>query len=154
MKRRDFIRLASASSISPSLLGPSSIFGAHNYTKLDQYGGWTGKKFEATGFFRVEKNTRWWIVTPEGNAFLFWGINHLYPDLWKQDYNREAWQKKLGIENLSGPEFNRVLRKWFLIIREQLGFNTVGVHNALHNVNTPYPEMAYMQPIHFVNIPH
>ena len=154
MKRRDFIRLASASAISPSLLGPSSIFGAHHSIKLDRYGGWTGKKFEATGFFRVEKDKRWWIVTPEGNAFLSWGINHLYPDLWKQDYNREAWQKKLGIENLNGPEFNRALRKWFLSIREQLGFNTVGVHNALHIVNTPYPEMAYMQPIHFVDIPH
>ena len=154
MKRRDFIRLASASSISPSLLGTSSIFGAHHSIKLDRYGGWTSKKFEGMCFFRVEKDKRWWIVTPEGNAFLSWGINHLYPDLWKQDYNREAWQKKLGIEILSGPEFNRVLRKWFLSIREQLGFNTVGVHNTLHIVNTPSPEMAYMQPIHFVNIPH
>ena len=24
--------------------------------KLDQFGGWKGKQFEATGFFRVEKD--------------------------------------------------------------------------------------------------
>ena len=65
-------------------------------SERDQYGGWTGKKFEATGFFRVEKDERWWLVTPEGNAFLSFGINHLHPHLWKQDYNREAWQKALG----------------------------------------------------------
>ncbi len=64
----------------------------------DQYGGWTGRKFKATGFFRVEKDNRWWIVTPEGNAFLSFGINHLYPDLWKQEFNREMWQEKLGVE--------------------------------------------------------
>ena len=154
MKRRDFIRLTSASALGSSMLGAYSLYGTHHSTKFDRYGGWLGKKFEATGFFRVEKDKRWWIVTPKGNAFLSWGINHLYPDLWKQDYNREAWQKKLGIENLNGSEFNRALRKWFLGVREQLGFNTVGVHNSLNIINTPRPEMAYMQPIHFVNIPH
>jgi len=35
-----------------------------NDGKLDQYGGWTGKRFESTGYFRVEKDERWWIVTP------------------------------------------------------------------------------------------
>ena len=117
------------------MLGASSLYDTHHSTKLDRYGGWFGKKFEATGFFRVEKDKRWWIVTPEGNAFLSWGINHLYPDLWKQDYNRKAWQKKLGIENLNGPEFNKVLRNWFLGVREQWGFNTVGVHNSLNIIN-------------------
>jgi len=26
--------------------------------------------FEATGYFRMEKDERWWMVTPDGNAFL------------------------------------------------------------------------------------
>ena len=73
---------------------------------FDQFGGWAGRRFEATGFFRVEKGDRWWLVTPEGHAFLSWGINHLYPDLWKQDYNREAWKKKL-----SAPMRRRCLRR-------------------------------------------
>jgi hypothetical protein len=121
---------------------------------LDRFGGWKGKRFKATGFFRVEKDDRWWLVTPEGNSFLSWGINHLHPDLWKQDYNREAWKKKLGLQSLEGPAFNAALRTWFMGIRDRLGFNTVGVHNSLNIFNKPQPEMAYMQPIHFVDLPH
>jgi len=41
-------------------------------TGWNRYGGWAdGPKFEATGFFRVEKyKDRWWLVDPEG--CLFW----------------------------------------------------------------------------------
>ncbi len=120
----------------------------------DQYGGWTGKKFEATGFFRVEKDERWWLVTPEGNAFLSFGINHLHPHLWKQDYNREAWKKLLGIDNLDSREFTPALKTWFLQTCRQYGFNTVGVHTELSAVNRPQPSLPYMQSIHFVDIPH
>ena len=120
----------------------------------DQYGGWTGKKFEATGFFRVEKDERWWLVTPEGNAFLSFGINHLHPHLWKQDYNREAWKKRLGIDNLDSREFTPALKTWFLQTCRQYGFNTVGVHTELSAVNRPQPSLPYMQSIHFVDIPH
>ena len=120
----------------------------------DQYGGWTGKKFEATGFFRVEKDERWWLVTPEGNAFLSFGINHLHPHLWKQDYNREAWKKRLGIDNLDSREFTPALKTWFLQTCRQYGFNTVGVHTELSAVNRPQPSMPYIQSIHFVDIPH
>ncbi len=120
----------------------------------DQYGGWTGKKFEATGFFRVEKDERWWLVTPEGNAFLSFGINHLHPHLWKQPYNREAWKKRLGIDNLDSREFTPALKTWFLQTCRQYGFNTVGVHTELSAVNRPQPSLPYMQSIHFVDIPH
>lgn len=154
MNRRDFIRLASASVLSSSYLGTSTLYGAHHKTKLDRFGGWTGKKFKATGFFRAEKDERWWLVTPDGNAFLSWGINHLHPDLWQQEYNRGAWQEKLGLDELSGPAFEVALRTWFMGVKEKLGFNTVGVHCDLRIVNTPSPEMAYMQPITFVDIPH
>jgi hypothetical protein len=34
--------------------------------------------FEATGFFRVEKdNTRWWLVDPQGKPFYSVGLNHI-----------------------------------------------------------------------------
>ena len=154
MKRRDFVRFVSAGALSTRILGTSSLAGTHHSGAMDRFGGWTGKKFKATGFFRVEKDERWWLVSPEGNAFLSWGINHLYPDLFKQEYNTLAWQKKLGIENLDGPAFSAALRTWFLGLREKMGFNTVGVHNALSIVNQPKPAMPYMQPIHFVEIPH
>ena len=121
---------------------------------LDRFGGWMGKKFAATGFFRVEKDDRWWLVTPEGNAFLSFGINHLHPYLWKQDYNREAWQKRLGLDDLNTHEFAPALKNWFLQTCQQYGFNTAGVHTELPILNTPQSSMPYMLPILFVDIPH
>ena len=64
----------------------------------DRFGGWTGKRFEATGFFRTEHDgTRWWLVTPEGNAFLVFGINHYHAHLFGQpDCNRDHWVRAFG----------------------------------------------------------
>ncbi|MFN3192356.1 MAG: hypothetical protein ACE361_17730 [Aureliella sp.] len=154
MKRRRAIQgiTAGAAGFISSLGGETR---AAMVAEVDTYGGWKGRSFSATGAFRIEKDDgRWWFVTPEGNAFLSWGINHLYPDLWNQDYNREAWKTKLGVPRLVGPEFNSALRKWFKQTCERFGFNTVGVHNALQIVNAPRPSMPYMQPIRFVDIPH
>ncbi|WP_168565948.1 hypothetical protein [Crateriforma spongiae] len=128
---------------------------ATNAGQLDRFGGWTGKKFEATGYFRVEKEDRWWFVTPEGNAFLSFGINHLHSDLWQQDFSREAWQQKLGVDDLNDySKFAPALRKWFLDTCQQWGFNTAGVHTSLNIINKPAPKIAYMKPIRFVDIPH
>ena len=36
-----------------------------------KYGGWTAKQFESTGFFRTHHDgNRWWLVDPEGYAFV------------------------------------------------------------------------------------
>jgi len=41
-----------------------------------RYGGWTGIKFNSTGFFRVQHDgKRWWLVDPDGYAFLSAGID-------------------------------------------------------------------------------
>lgn len=122
--------------------------------QLDLYGGWTGKKFKATGFFRVEKDQRWWLVTPEGNAFLSFGINHLHSGWWKEDYNRAVWMKRFGVNDSEGPEFSAALRSWFLEVCGEYGFNTAGVHTTLPVINNPKPAVPYMQPIRFVDIPH
>ena len=154
MKRREFVRLACATAAcSTGLNRPHRSF-AGSASQFDRFGGWKARKFEATGFFRAEKTDRWWLVTPEGHAFLSWGINHLYTDLWNQDYNRDVWKKKLDVQTLSGPAFHAALRAWFINVSHRLGFNTVGVHNSLKIVNVPRPSMAYMQPIRFVDIPH
>ncbi len=144
ISRRSFLGCAAATAFSSRLAA----------AERDRFGGWTRKKFEATGFFRAEKDDRWWLVTPEGNAFLSFGINHLYPDLWNQDYNRDAWKKRLGVERADGAAFQRALREWFLETCRGFGFNTVGVHNVLAITNTPRPAVPYMQPIRFVDIPH
>jgi len=143
MNRRRFLACSAA-------LAAGSLTAAES----DRFGGWTGKKFKATGFFRVEKDERWWLVTPDGNAFLSFGINHLYPDLFNQDYNRTAWRKRLGLKRLEGAEFQAALRDWFIETCREFGFNTAGVHNALAIVNTPKPAVPYMRPIRFVDIPH
>ena len=155
MRRRDFLSCSIATGAACGQVMSGLANAAPDQTvELDQYGGWTAKAFRATGFFRLEKDERWWMVTPEGNAFLSWGINHFYPDLWNQDYNRDVWRETLGVDRLQGSKFNAALRKWFIGISGRLGFNTVGVHNQLRILNTPQPKMAYMQPIRFVDIPH
>lgn len=41
-----------------------------------KYGGWKQKKFESTGFFRTHNDgTRWWLVDPEGYAFVSVGVD-------------------------------------------------------------------------------
>jgi hypothetical protein len=63
----------------------------------DQYGGWKKRSFEATGFFRLEKAPdRWWLVTPEGNAYLIHGMDHCGLDVVTQPYNLNHWTKELG----------------------------------------------------------
>lgn len=151
--RRAFLS-SGATAVAGCLYGPAVIGRSDNPVTKDRFGGWTGRSFEATGFFRLEKADRWWLVTPDGNAFLSWGINHLYPDLWRQDYNQAAWKQKLGLDSLKGAAFNTALRNWFLQTCEQFGFNTVGVHNSLAVINSPQPRVPYMQPLHFVDTPH
>ncbi len=154
MRRRAFLQ----SAIYSVLLTPITrkLYGRMTSTPLqfDRFGGWTGKKFEATGFFRVEKEERWWLVTPEGNAFLSFGINHLHPNWWKQTYNRDAWQNKLGVTSVEEPAFGASLRSWFLQTCREIGFNTVGVHNDLSIINAPQPAIPYMRPIRFLDVAH
>lgn len=154
MQRRKFLQLAAVGATGHSLFNSAAWAALNTSTERDRFGGWKARKFEATGYFRTEKAERWWLVTPEGNAFLSFGINHLYPDLWKQPYNTEAWQKRLQVDSLNSPEFQPALRGWFLDVCEDFGFNTVGVHTALNVVNLPRPAMPYMKQIRFIDIPH
>ncbi|MGD8500701.1 MAG: hypothetical protein PVJ86_08635, partial [Phycisphaerales bacterium] len=137
MNRRDLLKTFVLTATSGGFV---SNLRAMNATTRDKFGGWTGKKFKATGFFRLEKDKRWWLVTPEGNAFLSFGINHIHPNFWRCEHNRDAWQKILGIENIRvNEQFNPALRDWVHRIRGQYGFNTIGVHNDLAVINNPRP---------------
>lgn len=41
-----------------------------------RYGGWKEKRFNATGFFRTHHDgNRWWLVDPDGYAFLSTGVD-------------------------------------------------------------------------------
>ncbi|MDP6041242.1 MAG: hypothetical protein QGG64_22020 [Candidatus Latescibacteria bacterium] len=124
-----------------------------NTSQRDQYGGWTELQFEATGFFRLEKTDRWWLVTPEGNAFLSYGINHTMPQLLLAEYNREHWTKEFGIDPESDlqsilPHFEKKVKSDF----EFLGMNTLGCHTPLHLYSKSF--VPYVAQIRFVDICH
>lgn len=154
MNRNEFMRLATSSVIGATCFGAKGAIGATPTREFDRFGGWTGKQFEATGFFRVEKADRWWIVTPDGNAFLSWGVNHLEPHLWNQNHNREFWEKRFKAKATDRQAFATGLRSWYLDICKQYGFNTAGVHTNLPVLNTPQPALPYMRPVRFLDIPH
>lgn len=45
-------------------------------TQLSQYGGTLKKRFDASGYFRVEHDgTRWWMIDPEGCGFFSLGMD-------------------------------------------------------------------------------
>lgn len=156
MNRRESIKFALPTALlAGGAFAPFISGRADPTSELDRFGGWKERKFEATGFFRTEKTDRWWLVTPDGYAFLSFGINHLYPDLFRQKFNEAAWRKYLGIEDLNDwSSFQSALRKWFLRTCDEYGFNTVGVHNALSITNRPEAVKPYLQPIRFIDVPH
>ena len=68
----------------------------------DVYGGWSELRLESTGFFRLDmRDGICWMVTPEGNAFVSKGVNHVSfradnaPKLGYSPYQR-AVQNKLN----------------------------------------------------------
>src|ERR1035437_3958457 len=46
--------------------------------QFDKYGGWLKLKGTKTGFFHTQQiGGRWWLVSPEGNAFFMKGVGGL-----------------------------------------------------------------------------
>jgi len=63
--------------------------------KTGTYGGYTSTKYNATGFFRVEKlGDRWWIIDPEGYPFIHKGVAVYKPG--SSDNQKAALTKKYG----------------------------------------------------------
>lgn len=84
---------------------------------LNRYGGWTERKFRATGFFRVEHAPdRWWLVDPEGCAFLSVGLcsvnlGNFDPAAVERKFpNKETWADQTG-SLLKAAGFN-TLGRW------------------------------------------
>ncbi len=86
--------------------------------EYDAYGGWLKVKGKKTGFFHVEQiQGRWWLVTPEGNAFFSKGICNV-------SYSPEA-------DSSPAPPADTVA--WAKTVSRQLrdwNFNTVGAWSA------------------------
>ena len=62
------------------ILGLATGVQAELETEYDVYGGWKKLQGKKTGFFHTEKIAgKWWIVSPEGNAFFSKGVNSVHP---------------------------------------------------------------------------
>ena len=80
---------------------------------LSQYGGWMEKRLKPTGFFHTQKqNDRWWIIDPDGYAFISIGINSVNLPNRKTDEHPTTDEIEWG-------------KKTFTELRT-LGFNTLG----------------------------
>ncbi len=77
----------------------------------DSYDGWLELKGKKTGFFHTEQiQGRWWLISPEGNAFFSKGVDHvdLTPESGsapKAPDDPAAWAKTTA-EQLRGWNFN------------------------------------------------
>ncbi len=59
----------------PVMIWPDLPYDEPARDGLDRFGGYTGIKGTETGFFHVEEiDGRWWMITPEGNAFFVLAI--------------------------------------------------------------------------------
>src|ERR1700722_14277248 len=88
--------------------------------KLDSFGGNSARKFEASGFFRLERTPeRWWFVDPEGSEFISIGLNHCDESNLKYPHNLDVWKQKYGgRNNWIKNGVVKDLKEW--------GFHTIG----------------------------
>mgnify|MGYP001586340862 CR=1 FL=1 len=114
--------------------------------RRDRFGGCPDIRFERSGFFRLEKKDRWWLVTPDGNAFLSFGLNHVMPGLLKRPECIDHWTKAFGDQFVEG------YRKKVRADLDALGMNTLGVHSTLRDL--PPGFVPYIHTARFVDICH
>lgn len=94
--------------------------------ELDKYGGWKKITAPATGFFYTKKiDGRFWLIDPEGNAFLHVAIaNVIAPTSYEWDMSDKT---KAMLAKRYGPE--NALEKWAAASTKLLvdnGFNGTG----------------------------
>lgn len=90
----------------------SGLITSSALAQYDSYGGWTKLQGKKTGFFHTEQiKGRWWLVTPEGNAFYSKGVETV--DFGPDRRNPPADKEKAAAAVV------RQLRSW--------NFNTIGL---------------------------
>jgi agarase len=108
----------------------------------DKYGGWTGLTGKRTGYFHTEQiQGKWWLVTPEGNAFWSKGVCHISyegdaaPALGYAPYNRAVAAKYGSASGWAKATADR-MRGW--------GLNTVGAWSSpeMNSVGLAYTSIA------------
>ncbi|MDY3783152.1 MAG: hypothetical protein SOZ66_02715 [Candidatus Cryptobacteroides sp.] len=102
---------------------------------ISQYGGWKTKKFgNPDGFFRVIKSgDRWWMVDPEGYAFISKGVAVFSPG--------SSERQKANLTAVYGSTSNWA-KKESQFLKEQ-GFNSLGAWSQVDAVRTMSEPMPY-----------
>lgn len=112
-------------------------------TNCNRYGGWPKVTGEKTGFFHTEKiGGRWWLIDPEGCAYIALAINHIKSDLLREPYNDYIFKTKYGTEEAFYRGVERDLKSW--------GFNALGTYNDEELCETV--EMPFFHLFRFLNI--
>ncbi len=145
---------------------------AFTHLEWDQWGGWKQKPLTKTGWFHAQKDeNRWWLVDPEGNAFLSTGVDCVCPgvetrldvmrpfppslppktprfaDAWHEDARGREFAN-LGVANLIHAFGENWWESWAKLAKAYLkeqGFNTVGNWSQLKF--TRYAGMPYVLPM-------
>ena len=77
--------------------------------RRDRFGGWAGKKYEATGFFHPRRIAgRWWLIDPAGHRFLHVAVNSVRPG--RSPQMTKAFPEKFGTQARWADETMRLLR--------------------------------------------
>ena len=93
----------------------------------DSFGGWKKLTFEPTGFFHLQQTKdRWWLATPEGNAFLIYAIDHVSEALTQRDYIRDHWNAAWNLsDEADSKSRQKAFYKKLASDRNYLGFNAL-----------------------------
>ena len=119
----------------------------------DMYGGFKNINFKATGFFRTEfDGKRWWLVTPKGNAFITFGVNHYHASWWAQAHNKDYWLKRFNAKSPFDPQWNQSFKNEALNDLKRLGLNSLGIHTDAPMLTEPpgralFPYVAEYTPL-------
>jgi len=115
-----------------------------NDKSLDAYGGMTGRRVKATGFFYVANiHGRWWSVDPEGNLFIDKGVN---------DINMgQSVNNKTAFGNLFTNPADWAFKTTQML--RELGFNGAGawsVYPVLKDLDNKVQPLAYTVMLDFM----
>lgn len=124
-----------------------------NLTTRDPYGGCADITFGATGYFRLERPDRWWLVTPDGHAFLSLGLNHVEPGLMQRPENSAHWLARFGLGKGADrlafpPHFQKRVQQDLRVY----GSNTLGCRFRTHHYSNSF--VPYVHILRFVDICH
>ena len=102
----------------------SATVAAQEQPTFDRFGGLNALTFEASGFFRTQHDgERWWLVTPEGHAFLSVGVNCIHSQGDTDQSTRDNPYQKNVLAKYGSIE------KWIEATRQRCqewGVNTLG----------------------------